>query len=150
MGLLNTEYIAFYNILLDFTLAKSNDRLSPRTKRSQRTAVHYLNRARATFPKTELVPVDFIPFHTLRKGNAAPAENIERTTDREIDLTATACLDAIQVGEASPAAGIGHWNRAPFSQPRDEFLVDSTLQALDIGGVDQEFGAVRLEHFDSL
>lgn len=53
--------------------------------------------------------------------------------------------DQFEITHIPAAAGVRHGDRAPLSQPPDEIGVDAPLQALVVGRVDQELGAVRLE-----
>jgi hypothetical protein len=51
-------------------------------------------------------------------------------------------LHLFQVLQIPPAAGVGHWDAAPLCQLLDQLLVDASLQALVVGRMDEELGAV--------
>lgn len=86
-----------------------------------------------------------IPPHTLFQRHPVPAEAVQRTTDGEVDLPAAEGLDAVQVRQGAGPAGVGHGDGAPLRQALDEGLVDALLEALVVGGVDEELGAVGLK-----
>lgn len=86
-----------------------------------------------------------IPFDTFVQLHSRTAEAVQRAPDGEINLPSAQLLDHVQVGEIPPAASIGDGYATPLRQTRDKLLVDATLQALIIGGVYQELGAVGLE-----
>lgn len=52
--------------------------------------------------------------------------------------------------ERAAASSVGDGDGAPLAQLCDQLVVDAALQALDVGGVDQELGAVGLEEADAL
>jgi hypothetical protein len=52
--------------------------------------------------------------------------------------------------ERAAASSVGDGDSAPLAQLRDQLVVNATLQALDVGGVDQELGAVGLEEANAL
>ena len=52
--------------------------------------------------------------------------------------------------ELSAASSVGDGDGAPLAQLCDQLVVDAALQALDIGGVDQELGAVGLEEANAV
>lgn len=54
-------------------------------------------------------------------------------------------LDFLKVFEVAPATSISYRYTAPLGQLGDELLVNTSLEALVVGRVDQELGAVRLE-----
>lgn len=61
-------------------------------------------------------------------------------------------MDELEVAEVTGAAGIGDGAvevGGPGGEGDDEVLVDAALEALDVGGVDEELGAVGSEAGES-
>lgn len=89
-----------------------------------------------------------VPLNTVRKLDAAPTKDVERAADGEIDLAPADAVHELEVGYVLAPAGVGDGDGAPLGQLGDEILVDPGLQALDVGGVDEELGTVVLEQLD--
>jgi hypothetical protein len=92
----------------------------------------------------------FVPFHTLVELDARPTEYVQGAPNGQVDLGATQALHKLQVLERAAASSVGDGDSAPLAQLRDQLVVNATLQALDVGGVDQELGAVGLEEANAL
>lgn len=92
---------------------------------------------RLTQPKSlpRLLPRP-IPPRTLLESNALPTKDIQRATDRKINLALTQTLHELQVLEVPPTARVRHGDRADARQVLDQRCVDAGLFALDVGGVD--------------
>lgn len=86
-----------------------------------------------------------IPRNAVFELHRTSTENIQCTSNGQINLTIAKLLDRVQVLQAPAAPSIRHWDAAPRGQFLHELVVDTLLEALVIGGVDEEFGAVRLE-----
>lgn len=86
-----------------------------------------------------------IPRNTVLKLHRTTTKNIKCTSNGQINLAIAKLLDRVQVFQAPAAAGIRHWDAAPRGQLLHELVVDTLLETLIIGGVDEEFGAVRLK-----
>ena len=82
--------------------------------------------------------------------DARAAEYVEGAPNGQVDLGATQGLHKFQVLDGAAAPSVGDGDGAPLAQLCDQLVVDATLQALDIGGVDQELGAIGLEQADAL
>jgi len=87
-----------------------------------------------------LPPVEFDAFGV---GHPAASENIEGAADGEIDLAAADLLDGLEVGQRAGAARVRDGKRATPGEETDQPGVDAPAKALDIDGVDEEFGAKR-------
>ena len=83
-----------------------------------------------------------VPFNTLGQRHAASAETIKRTADSQVDFPTAQPLDCLEVLEVSAASCVGDGDAAPLGQSLDEILVNTLLQALVVGGVDEKFAAV--------
>jgi hypothetical protein len=94
---------------------------------------------------TSLLP---IPLHRLLKLNPTASKDIQRTANRQINLATAQRLDQFQILQVASTARIRDGNRADGRQQLDELSVNTGLLAFDVRGVDQEFGAVRLEEGD--
>lgn len=92
----------------------------------------------------------FVPLHTLVELDALPAEYVQGAPDGQVDPGAAQALHELQVLERAAASSVGDGDGAPLAQLCDQLVVDAALQALDVGGVDQELGAVGLEEADAL
>lgn len=86
-----------------------------------------------------------VPLDTLIQLHAAATEAIQSTADGQIHGTATEPGYVVQVLEVPAAASVGHGDGTPLRQLGDELLIDATLEALVIGSVDEELGAVGLQ-----
>lgn len=91
-----------------------------------------------------------VPGHHLVKTHALAAKNVQGTSNRQIYFSPTEVLDQLQIGNGATAAGVGDGDAAPLAQLGDELVVDAALQAFDVGGVDEELGAVGFEEVDAL
>ena len=80
-----------------------------------------------------------VPPHTILKLDARPAETVQSTPYREIDLAPAQPLDRVQVLQVPPSAGICDGDRAPLRQALDELLVYALLQSFIVCGMDEEF-----------
>ena len=89
-----------------------------------------------------------VPGHTVLEPRSNPTENVKRASDRQVDLSSTQLLHQIQIPDVPAPTGVRDGDRPPLCQSGDELLVDALLQALVVGGVDQELAAVGLEHAD--
>jgi len=86
-----------------------------------------------------------IPLHTILEPHALPSKNVQGTSNCQIHLAVTQPLHQLQILQIPSSACIRHRDTAPFCQFADQFLVDPSLQAFVVRGVDEEFGAVRLQ-----
>lgn len=86
-----------------------------------------------------------IPRNAILKLDALTAENVQRASNRQIHLAPAQLLDQLQIRNRPAPARICHRDAAPLGQPRNQLVIDAALQALDVGGVDQELGAIRLK-----
>ena len=91
-----------------------------------------------------------VPNYTVLKLRSNPTENVKRASNGQVDLSSTELLYQIQIPDVPASASVRDRYRAPLCQSGDELLVDPLLEALVVGGVDQELAAVGLEHFDVL
>lgn len=91
-----------------------------------------------------------VPLHTFLQLYSRTTKTVQCTADGEIHLALTQLLDHPQVFKIPAAAGVCHGYTAPLGQLRDELLIHAALQALVVGRVYQELGAVWLESFDGL
>lgn len=78
------------------------------------------------------------------------SKDIQRTPDGQVHLPIATLLYEIKVLDSSSTAGVSHWDRTPFGQPCHEVGIDTLLEALVVGGVDEELRTVWFEHFDTL
>ena len=83
-----------------------------------------------------------VPFNTLGQGDTTSPKTIQRAADSQVHLAAAELLDLLQVFQIPSSAGVGHWDAAPLRQLCNQLLVDAPLQALVVGCVDEELGAV--------
>ena len=89
-----------------------------------------------------------VPCYTLGQRDAAASEAVQGAANGQIHLATAQLLHFFQVLQAPPPAGVGDWDAAPLCQLLDQLLVDTPLQALVVGRVDEELGAVRLQALD--
>ena len=77
------------------------------------------------------------------------AKNVKRAPDGKVHPAPTQSLHQLQIRHRPRAPGVRDRDRRggarPLSQEGDEVLVDAGLEAFGVGGVDEEFGAVRRE-----
>lgn len=92
--------------------------------------------------------VCFIPLHTLAKRITISTKDIQCTSNRQVNLSSTAMLDAIQITQTSGPAGVGDRKRAPFDKAANQWLVDTQLHTLDVSGMDEELRTVRFNQLD--
>ena len=88
-----------------------------------------------------------IPRTHILKLDAGTTEDVQCTPNCEVDLAAAQLLYELQVFDRPAPARVCDGDAAPLSQLCHELVVDAALQALDVGGVDQEFRTVRFEEF---
>lgn len=79
-----------------------------------------------------------VPLDTLVQPHPAATEAVQSTADCQIDGAAAQPGDVVQVLEVPATAGVGDGDAAPLRQLGDEMLIDPSLQALVVGGVDEE------------
>lgn len=85
-----------------------------------------------------------IPLDALRELKRTP-EDVQRTSNGQIHLSAAEFGDSIQIMDVLGASRVSNRNRAPFSESLHQIFVDALLEAFVIGCVDEEFAAVLLE-----
>lgn len=86
-----------------------------------------------------------IPLNTLVQPHTTPTKAVQSTADCQINGSAAQPGYIVQVLEVPATARVGHGDAAPLGQLGDELLINPTLQALVIGSVDEELGAVGLQ-----
>ena len=91
-----------------------------------------------------------IPFNTLGQRHTTAAETIQRAANGQVHLATAELLYLLQIFQVPSSAGVGYWDAAPLCQLLDQLLVDAPLQALVVGRVDEELGAVWFQAFDGL
>lgn len=79
-----------------------------------------------------------VPLDTLVQPHTAATETVQSTADCQIDGAAAQPGDIVQVLKISATTGVGDGDAAPLGQLGDEVLIDAALQALVVGGVDEE------------
>ncbi len=89
-----------------------------------------------------------IPFNTLGQCDTTAAKTIQRAANGQVHLATAELLHLLQIFQVPSSAGIGYWDAAPLCQLLDQLLVDAPLQALVVGGVDEELGAVWFQTFN--
>ena len=95
-----------------------------------------------------LAAVVRIPPHHFVQSDSLPAKDVERAADGEIDRAVAQSVDKLEVGETATAAGVRDGKRAPRRESANKVVIDALLQALVVGGVNEELGAERLEQGD--
>lgn len=93
---------------------------------------------------SRLFPLLSIPRNTIIKFYPCAAETVQGTANCKVYFSTAQLLDKFKVVKISPATGIRYRYTAPLCKLLDEFLVDALLETLVVGGVNEEFGAVRL------
>lgn len=83
-----------------------------------------------------------IPLYTFIKRHSRAPKDIQRTANREIHLALATGVNFFQVLETACPSCIGDRNSAPLGQLRDQFFIDTLLQAFNVGSMNEEFGAV--------
>lgn len=91
-----------------------------------------------------------VPCNAVSKLYAATTKDVQRASNRQVDLAVAELFDRVEILEASTSTRIRHRNGAPLGKLADEFVVNSLLQTLIVGGVDQEFAAERLQERNGL
>lgn len=86
-----------------------------------------------------------VPFDALVQLDAEAAEAVQGAADGQVDLPRAQPGDVVEIGQVPAAAGVGDGDTAPLGQLCDEVLVDAALEALVVGCVDEELGAVGLK-----
>lgn len=86
-----------------------------------------------------------VPLDAVVKLDPGPAEAVQGAAYREINPARAQPRHQLQVVQPPPSARVRDGNRAPIRQPRHQLLVDAPLQALVVGCVDEELGAVGLQ-----
>lgn len=92
----------------------------------------------------------FIPAHAVLKLDTRAPKDIQRASNRKIDLPVAQFLHQLEVLKRPTASCVGHGDAAPLRQLADELVVDAALETFDVGGVNEELGAVGLEERDGL
>nr|POE53844.1 uncharacterized protein c3f10.08c [Quercus suber] len=82
-----------------------------------------------------------IPCAALVERHAPPAENIQGTTDGEIDLAVAEMLDKLEILDVATTASVGDGDAADRRKICDQFFVDASLKTFGVRRVDQEFAA---------
>ena len=91
-----------------------------------------------------------IPFNTLGQRHTTAPKTIQRAANGQVHLATAEFLYLLQIFQIPSSAGVGYWDAAPLCQLLDQLLVDAPLQALVVGRVDEELGAVWFQAFDGL
>lgn len=91
-----------------------------------------------------------IPCHAFIQFHTVSSKAVQRTPNREIDLSATKSLYQIQIPQMSPAPSVGNRNRTPLRQLLHQLLIDAALQAFVISSMNEKLGAVWLQRLDRL
>lgn len=86
--------------------------------------------------------VSLVPGDAILVAHGAAAKDIQGAAEGEVDAALAESLDEVQIGQGVRAAGVGAGDRRPAAERRDELGVDSARESLDVGGVNQELGAV--------
>ena len=89
-----------------------------------------------------------VPRNSLLKFDAAATKDVQRTADSQINLATAQLLDQFQVLQVASTACICNRNGTDGRQELNKLGVDTSLFALDVGSVNQELCAVRLEEGD--
>lgn len=89
-----------------------------------------------------------VPSAAFFESDASAAKNVERTADREIDLTSGQALDKLQIRDVASPAGVGYGYCTDVREMLDELLIDAGLQAFSVCGMNEKFAAVGFEEFD--
>jgi len=83
-----------------------------------------------------------VPLYTLLKPTPTTSENIQTTPQRQIHLSSTQLLHAIQIREIAAATSVGDGNgQVVGGESADKGFVNAALETFVVGGVDQKFGA---------
>lgn len=91
-----------------------------------------------------------VPRNAVSKLYATTTKNVQRASNRQVDLAVAEFFDRVEILETSTPTRIRHGNGAPLGKLADEFMVNSLLQTLIFGGMDQEFAAERLQERNGL
>lgn len=91
-----------------------------------------------------------IPLNTLGQRDTTSTKAIQRTSNGQVYLAATQLFHLFQIFQITAPAGVGYWDATPLCQLLNQLLVDAPLQALVVGCVDEELGAVWLQTLDRL
>lgn len=88
-----------------------------------------------------------IPFNAVLECDPRASENIERASNSKVDSAIAEVLDMIQVLQMSSTTGICDRYTAPLRQFLNKLFIYSFLEALIVGCMDQEFGAIWFKRF---
>lgn len=80
--------------------------------------------------------MSLVPLNALVKRHSGATEDIQSTTNSQVDFALTAYVHFLQVLEMARATSIGNRDGAPLGQSRYQLLVNALLQALHIGSMD--------------
>ena len=97
-----------------------------------------------TSPCSYIFLLFLVPARTLLEVATRAPKNIQRTPNRQIDLSVTQLLHQRKVVDVPSSSCVSHRDAAPLGQLADELVVDAALETLDIGCVDEKLSAVRL------
>jgi hypothetical protein len=89
-----------------------------------------------------------VPLDAVGELDARTAKDVQGTSNRQVHLAVAELLDQLEILNRAAAAGVRDGNGTPLGQLGNQLVVDAALQALYVGGVDEELGAVRFEEGD--
>lgn len=85
-----------------------------------------------------------VPLTAFFESNSLAPEDVERTSDREVNSAVTQRFDKFQVLTISAPSCVGDRDCANIGQMCDEFFIDTTLQAFCVCSMDEKLAAVWL------
>jgi hypothetical protein len=92
--------------------------------------------------------MSLVPLNALVKRHSGATEDIQSTTNSQVDFALAIIVHLLQILEMARTAGIGNGDGAPLGQPRHQFLINTLLKAFYVGSVNQEFGTVGFQKGD--
>jgi hypothetical protein len=92
--------------------------------------------------------MSLVPLNALVKRHSGATEDIQSTTNSQVDFALATGVHFLQILEMARTPGIGDGDGAPLGQSRHQFLINALLKALHIGSVNQEFGTVGFQKGD--
>lgn len=92
--------------------------------------------------------MSLVPLNALVKRHSGATEDIQSTTNSQVDFALAASMHLLQILEMASSASIGNGDGAPLREIRHQLFINTLLKALHIGSVNQEFGTVWLQKGD--